>query len=77
MEVPFISNALSVGFCFFGLGGRGALVPDTPGDPVYDFLNLSGPTATCGFATVAMLPADVDPAVAVSCMISFIFIIIS
>ena len=38
----FISRALSVGFCFFDFLCLGDFVPDFPGDPVYDFLNLSG-----------------------------------
>ena len=41
--VPGIVNALSVGFCILGFGTLGAFVPERPGDPVYDFLNLSGP----------------------------------
>ena len=40
MLVPFILSALSVGFCFFGKGTLGAFLPDLPGDPVNDFLNL-------------------------------------
>ena len=75
-----ISIALSVGFCILGFGTLGDFVPERPGDPVYDFLNLSGPAATCGLARVAMLPALVAPAVACSpnflcVIISFIFII--
>lgn len=73
----FISRALSVGFCFFAFLCLGDLVPDFPGDPVYDFLNLSG-FAMCGFATEAMLPADVAPAVAcssMSCIFMLIFIL--
>ena len=55
-------------------GNFGAFVPDLPGDPVNDFLNLSLPIAMCGDTTDAMLPALVAPAVAVSLMItSFIF----
>ena len=77
--VPGIVNALSVGFCILGIGTLGAFVPDLPGDPVYDFLNLSGPAATCGLASVAMLPALVAPAVACSCTLrtitSLIFIV--
>ena len=78
--VPGISIALSVGFCILGFGTLGAFVPERPGDPVYDFLNLSGPAATCGLASVAMLPALVAPAVACSpsllcVIISLIFII--
>ena len=60
------SSALSVGFCFTGFGTLGALVPDTPGVPVYDFLNLSLPMAMCGDTTDAILPALVAPAVACS-----------
>jgi hypothetical protein len=80
--VPGISIALSVGFCILGFGTLGALVPERPGEPVYDFLNLSGPAATCGLASVAMLPALVAPAVACSpnllcVIISLIFIIIT
>lgn len=57
-------------------GSLGALVPDTPGVPVYDFLNLSLPMATWGLAIEAMLPADVAPAVAVSRIrISLIFML--
>ena len=48
------------------MGRFGALVPDLPGVPVYDFLNLSGPIAMCGDTTVAILPALVAPAVAYS-----------
>ena len=74
--VPVMSNALSVGFCALALGTLGALVPERPGVPVYDFLNLSGPAATCGLFSVAMLPALVAPAVACSLTItSFIFIV--
>ena len=77
--VPFMSSALSVGFCFLGFGTLGAFVPDTPGDPVYDFLNLSLPMAMCGLVTDAMLPALVAPAVACSCTLrtitSLIFIV--
>ncbi len=51
-------------------------MPDLPGDPVKLFLNLSGPMATCGDVTLAMLPAEVDPAVAVSLItISLILIL--
>jgi hypothetical protein len=60
---------LAVPSGFFGctiFGSFGARVPDTPGVPVYDFLKRSLPIAMCGLATVAMLPADVAPAVAVS-----------
>ena len=64
--VPVMSNALSVGFCALGIGTLGAFVPERPGEPVYDFLNLSGPAATCGLFSVAMLPALVAPAVACS-----------
>ena len=75
-----MSSALSVGFCFLGFGTLGAFVPDTPGDPVYDFLNLSLPMAMCGEVTDAMLPELVAPAVAFSCctlrvIISVIFIV--
>ena len=56
-------------------GNLGARVPDTPGVPVYAFVNLSLPMAMCGDTTVAMLPADVAPAVACSLtMTSLIFI---
>jgi len=77
---PGMVNALSVGFCILGFGTLGALVPERPGDPVYDFLNLSGPAATCGLLSVAMLPALVAPAVACSpsllcVIISLIFIV--
>jgi len=60
--VPFISSALSVGFCFFILGTLGAFLPDLPGLPVKDFLVLSLPIAMCGEATVAMFADDVAPA---------------
>ena len=53
---------------FFGcviFGNLGALVPDTPGDPVYDFLNLSLPMAMCGEVTLAISPALVAPAVVI------------
>jgi len=74
--VPVMSNALSVGFCALGFGTLGALVPERPGVPVYDFLNLSGPMATCGLTTEAMLPELVAPAVACSLTItSLIFIV--
>tara|TARA_R100000081_G_C4776121_1_gene148699 strand:+ start:437 stop:895 length:459 start_codon:yes stop_codon:yes gene_type:complete len=73
---------LAVPSGFFGctiFGNLGAFVPDLPGVPVYDFLNLSGPAATCGFARVAMLPALVAPGVACSCTLrmitSLIFIV--
>ena len=57
------------------LGSLGARVPDTPGEPVYDFENLSLPMAMCGDTTDAMLPDDVAPAVACSVInISLIFI---
>ena len=36
-------------------------MPDLPGVPVYDFLNLSGPTAMCGDATVASPHIAVGP----------------
>ena len=39
----FMSSALSVGFCFLAFGCGGDLVPDLPGDPVYDFLPLADP----------------------------------
>jgi len=64
--VPVMSSALSVGFCALAFGTLGALVPDLPGVPVYDFLNLSRPMAMCGDTTDAMLPALVAPAVACS-----------
>ena len=77
--VPVMSSALSVGFCALAFGTLGALVPERPGVPVYDFLNLSGPAATCGLFSVAMLPELVAPAVACSlifCVItSLIFIV--
>mgnify|MGYP003679682268 CR=1 FL=1 len=74
--VPVMSSALSVGFCALAFGTLGAFVPERPGVPVYDFLNLSGPAATCGLFKVAMLPALVAPAVACSLTItSFIFIV--
>ena len=63
MLVPFILSALSVGFCFFGKGTLGAFLPDLPGDPVNDFLNLSLPMAMCGETTVDMFPAEVAPAI--------------
>lgn len=70
---------LAVPLAFLGctiFGNLGAFVPDTPGDPVNDFLNLSRPIAMCGDTTVAILPADVAPAVACSRMItSRIFIV--
>ena len=57
-------------------GNLGAFVPDLPGDPVYDFLNLSLPMAMCGDVTEAILPALVAPAVACSLItISLIFIL--
>src|SRR6056300_1465872 len=75
-----MSNALSLGVCFLILGRLGAFTPDFPGVPVYDFLNLSGPIAMCGETTVAILPADVAPAVATSFklidIISVIFILL-
>ena len=72
--VPVMSSALSVGFCALGFGTLGALVPERPGVPVYDFLNLSRPMAMCGDTTDAMLPAAVAPAVACSLItISLIF----
>lgn len=74
-ETPFMSNALSDGFCFFGFGCGGDLVPDRPGDPMYDFFPLAGPGERCGLTTDAMFPADVDPGEAVS-IISFIFMLI-
>ena len=64
--VPVMSSALSVGFCALGFGTLGALVPERPGVPVYDFLNLSRPMAMCGDTTDAMLPELVAPAVACS-----------
>jgi hypothetical protein len=70
---------LAVPSAFLGcttFGSFGAFVPDLPGVPVYDFLNLSGPTAMCGDGTVAILPALVAPADATSDMISLIFIIL-
>jgi len=54
--VPVMSSALSVGFCALAFGTLGALVPERPGVPVYDFLNLSLPMAMCGDTTEAMLP---------------------
>ena len=72
MLAPFMSKALSVGFCFFAFGTLGAFVPDLPGVPVNDFLNLSGPIAMCGDTTVAILPDEVAPAVACSLIISCI-----
>jgi len=58
------------------LGNLGARVPDTPGVPVYAFVNLSLPIAMCGDTTDAMLPELVAPAVAYSRInISFIFIL--
>ena len=82
MLMPLSACApLAVPFGFLGctiLGSLGAFVPDLPGVPVYDFLNLSFPIAICGDTTVAILPALVAPAVAFSCIlymiISFIFI---
>ncbi len=74
-DVPFISRALSVGFCFLDFGGLGALVPDLPGDPVNDFFFLSLPIAMCGLVTVAIFPEAVAPAVACS-SISLIRIIL-
>jgi hypothetical protein len=73
---------LAVPSGFFGctiFGNLGDFVPDLPGVPVYDFLNLSGPAATWGLFNEAMLPALVAPAVACSLFtlrisISFIFI---
>ena len=70
----FISNALSVGRCFLGLGCGGDFVPLRPGLPVYVLFPLAGPGLICGFATVAILPALVAPAVADS-SISLIFMI--
>ena len=70
MLVPFISRALSVGFCFFILGTLGALVPDLPGVPVNDLLNRSLPIAMCGETVVAMLPDDVAPAVAAESVVA-------
>ena len=71
---------LAVPFGFLGctiLGSLGAFVPDLPGVPVKDFLNLSLPIAMCGDTTDAMFPALVAPAVAASCILliitSFIF----
>jgi hypothetical protein len=64
----FISRAFVPGFCILTLGGLGALVPDLPGLPVYDLLAL--PMAKCGLTTVAILPADVAPGVAVSATLS-------
>jgi hypothetical protein len=61
-----MSSALSVGFCALAFGTLGAFVPERPGVPVYDFLNLSLPMAMCGDTTDAMLPALVAPAVACS-----------
>jgi hypothetical protein len=43
--VPVMSSALSVGFCALAFGTLGAFVPERPGVPVYDFLNLSLPMA--------------------------------
>ena len=57
-------------------GTLGAFLPDLPGVPVKDFLNLSGPMAICGDTTVAMLPDDVAPAVACSLIISCILIFV-
>ena len=52
-------------------------MPDLPGDPVKLLLNLSGPMATCGDVTLAMLPEEVAPADAVSLIkTSLIFIIL-
>ena len=76
MLALFMFKALSVGFCFFAFGTLGAFVPDLPGDPVNDFLNLSGPIAMCGDTTVEMLPDDVAPAVACSLTISCILIFV-
>ena len=79
MLVPFkLWAPLAVPLGFFGctiLGNFGALVPDTPGDPVNDFLNLSLPIAMCGDTTVAIFPALVAPAVAASPI--FLLLIIS
>jgi len=58
-------------------GRLGALVPETPGVPVYDFLNLSGPIAICGDTTEAILPDDVAPAVAVSFIKTSLILMIS
>ena len=73
---PFNACApLAVPFGFLGcviFGNLGALVPDFPGDPVYAFVNLSLPMAMCGETTLAMLPALVAPAVAVSCTLFMI-----
>ena len=74
---PFAVPSGFFGYTIFG--NLGAFVPDLPGVPVYDFLNLSGPAATCGLAREAMFPALVAPAVACSLFIlrmsiSFIFI---
>ena len=62
----FMSRALSVGFCFFALGCGGALVPDLPGVPTYDFFPRALPGDRCGFGIEAMLPDEVAPAVACS-----------
>ena len=73
MLVPGNSCApFTVPFGFFFctiFGSFGAFVPDTPGLPVNDFLNLSLPIAICGDTTVAILPALVAPAVAASLFI--------
>ena len=63
-----------MGFCFFGLGCAGDLVPDLPATPVYDFFPLADPGDRCGLGILAMFPDDVAPAVACSLMISLIFI---
>jgi hypothetical protein len=57
-------------------GNLGARVPDTPGVPVYDLLPRSLPMAMCGETTVAMLPADVAPAVACSLIMTSLILIV-
>ena len=54
-------SALSVGFCAFALGGFGS----PPVKPYFLRVFLL-PIAMCGLVTVAILPALVAPAVAVS-----------
>lgn len=72
--VPFMSSAftavpeLVLGCITFGCGG--ALVPDLPGEPMYDCLPRDFPGLNCGEVTVPILAADVAPAVADSLVLA-------